>query len=215
MCAENSLLFSGYACDMWAAGICLYIFATGKLPIYSEIPLVLFDMIADADIDFDNMKLSKDLVNILKQILTKDPAVRAGIGDCINHPFCSNARAERTQQLGSEVEEHEEAIVQNQHIEQAVSLTKKVSLRRRFLKTVSSIMTADESQGTTELSRTIEATDTGKKQDSKKLAHRGSSALSFLRSKKELQANADEDGKPRRSRLCLPIIRRNQKSNNK
>ena len=60
MCAENSLVFSAYACDIWAgasffvhisywlhnihnknnclfylAGICLHIFATGKIPFFS------------------------------------------------------------------------------------------------------------------------------------------------------------------------------------
>ncbi|EEC44381.1 predicted protein, partial [Phaeodactylum tricornutum CCAP 1055/1] len=37
--------FSGYAADIWAAGVCLYIFVTGKLPFFSNVPLDLFDMI--------------------------------------------------------------------------------------------------------------------------------------------------------------------------
>ena len=84
MCAEDSLVFSGYSCDMWAAGICLHIFATGVLPFYSEIPLALFDMIAEANIKLDGLKLSGDLIDLLKRVLAKDPKERAGVGDCLS-----------------------------------------------------------------------------------------------------------------------------------
>lgn len=91
MCAEDSLVFSGYACDMWAAGICLHIFATGILPFYSEIPLALFDMIAEANIKLDCLKLSENLIDLLKRVLAKDPKERAGVGDCLSKhiPFFS------------------------------------------------------------------------------------------------------------------------------
>jgi len=123
MCAENSLIFSGYACDIWAAGICLYIFATGKLPFYTEIPLALFDMIADAKIEFDGLNLSNDIVDIMKKILTKDPCERAGVGDCLKHPFCNGARGQRIKELGEEVEHHEEVVVQHEDMQQAFSAT--------------------------------------------------------------------------------------------
>ena len=95
MCAENSLIFSGYACDLWAAGICLYIFATGKIPFFSEIPLKLFDMIADAKLNLKGLGLSDTLVDLLQKVLEKDPNKRAGLGDCLKHPFCINAREQR------------------------------------------------------------------------------------------------------------------------
>jgi len=129
MCAENSLIFSGYACDIWAAGICLYIFATGKLPFYTEIPLALFDMIADAKIEVDGLNLSDDIVDMLKKVLTKDPTARAGVGECLKHPFCQVARELRIKELGEGVERHEEIIVPRMDMQHAFSSLKRNSIR--------------------------------------------------------------------------------------
>lgn len=102
MCKEEGGAFSTFAADLWAAGICLHIFATGKLPFYSEIPTTLFDMIEEAKIDFNGLGLSKDLVNLLTKILEKDPEKRYGVGDCLRHPFLSKARDQRIRELGGE-----------------------------------------------------------------------------------------------------------------
>eukprot|EP01082_Thalassiosira_pseudonana_P004445 g4328.t1 g4328 contig15:802058-804002(-) len=130
MCAENSLIFSGYACDLWAAGICLYIFATGKIPFFSEIPLKLFDMIADAKLNLKGLGLSDTLVDLLQKVLEKDPNKRAGLGDCLKHPFCINAREQRIRELGDEVEKDDTEIVPQHHdLRQALSVTKRPSAR--------------------------------------------------------------------------------------
>ena len=129
MCAENSLVFSGYACDIWAAGVCLYIFSTGKLPFYSDIPLVLFDMIAEGDAKYDNVKISDGLKDMLKTVMAKNPSLRAGIGDCLKHPSCKLARNQRIKELGEEVEKNNEVSVQHEDLRQAFSETKQKSFR--------------------------------------------------------------------------------------
>jgi serine/threonine protein kinase len=103
MC-EGSQSFSGYAADMWAAGVCLFIFVTGKLPFYSEIPQELFDTIADSDISYEGLGLSTSLLDLLKRCLEKDPNQRAGVGDCLKHPFLQGARQKRIKQLSEEFE---------------------------------------------------------------------------------------------------------------
>jgi [calcium/calmodulin-dependent protein kinase] kinase len=103
MC-EGSQAFSGYAADMWAAGVCLYIFVTGILPFYSEIPTDLFEMISSAEINYNGLGLSHTLVDLLKGCLEKDPDKRAGVGDCLQHPFLQVARAQRIKQLSTEFE---------------------------------------------------------------------------------------------------------------
>jgi [calcium/calmodulin-dependent protein kinase] kinase len=103
MC-EGSQAFSGYAADMWAAGVCLYIFVTGRLPWYSEIPTDLFEMIGDAKIDYSGLGLSNSLIDLLKRCLEKCPGKRAGVGDCLKHPFLQVARAKRIKRLSTEFE---------------------------------------------------------------------------------------------------------------
>jgi [calcium/calmodulin-dependent protein kinase] kinase len=96
--------FSGYAADMWAAGVCLYIFVTGKLPFYSEIPTDLFEIISEAKIDYEGLNLSSEIIDLLKRCLEKDPDKRAGVGDCLKHPFLQLAREQRISQLSTELE---------------------------------------------------------------------------------------------------------------
>jgi len=103
MC-EGSQVFSGYAADMWAAGVCLYIFVTGKLPFYSEVPQELFDMIANSEVPYSGLGLSNSLIDLLKRCLEKDPNKRAGVGDCLQHPFLQLAREKRIRQLSEEFE---------------------------------------------------------------------------------------------------------------
>ena len=101
MC-EGGKAFSGYAADIWAAGACLYIFATGRLPFYSEVPLDLMDSIKEAKVPYDGLGLSDALMALLQKTLQKDPSERAGVGDCLKHPLLAEARARRIEQLSNE-----------------------------------------------------------------------------------------------------------------
>lgn len=97
MCTGET--FSGFAADMWAAGICLYIFVSGQLPFYSEVPTDLFKSIIEDDVPLEGMGFSSSLVDLLKVTLNKNPDERAGVGDCLRHPFLSGAREKRVKQL--------------------------------------------------------------------------------------------------------------------
>jgi serine/threonine protein kinase len=99
----GSEAFSGYAADIWAAGVCLYIFVTGKLPFFTDIPMDLFDMIKEAKVPSEGLDLSDSLWELLHMTLEKDPGQRAGVGDCLKHPFLLLARAQRIQQLSVEL----------------------------------------------------------------------------------------------------------------
>lgn len=102
MC-QGGRAFSGYAADLWAAGVCLYIFVTGRLPFYSESPAELMDVIKDGIVPYDE-NMSDNLADLLRMVLIKDPEKRAGVGDCLKHPFLLLARAQRIKQLNVEFE---------------------------------------------------------------------------------------------------------------
>lgn len=111
MCAVDGGKFSGYAADLWSAGVCLYVFTTGRLPFFSLIPSELFELIAKADIDYDKLHLSDELKDLLQMMLKKDPASRAGVGDALQHEFCSKARIQRVKQLGREFQQSDHNII--------------------------------------------------------------------------------------------------------
>ena len=104
MCAEEGGAFSGYAADLWAAGVCLYIFVTGHLPFFSDAPIELFNMIAGENVSYEGFNLSKNLVDLLKRLLEKDANKRAGVGDSLKHPFLQRAREQRIVDLDDEFE---------------------------------------------------------------------------------------------------------------
>ncbi len=108
--SSRRMSFSGYAADVWAAGICLFIFVTGKLPFFSEDPSELFQQIRQLSTtsllehaDVCELSMSSHLISILHMLLEKDPDLRAGIGDCLTHPFCHEARLERIQKYSYDV----------------------------------------------------------------------------------------------------------------
>lgn len=101
MC-EGQRAFSGYAADIWAAGVCLYIFVSGGLPFFSEMPLELMESIAGGDVPFGDLEVSDSLLSLLKITLAKDPEQRAGVGDCLQHPFLQAARQKRIAHLSDE-----------------------------------------------------------------------------------------------------------------
>ncbi|KAL7540038.1 hypothetical protein ACHAXR_009816 [Thalassiosira sp. AJA248-18] len=206
MCAENSLVFSGYACDIWAAGICLYIFATGSLPFYTEIPLALFDKIAEANVKFDDAKMSDDLIGLLKEVLAKDPAARAGVGDCLKHQFCKGARQQRTKELGEEVEMHEEVIVQKNDLRQAFSVNKESSVQnlakgmsKRFTTFKNRLSGSPPSQRSMSIGGESMSIDGGGSDNlgrERRYSRRLSESFAFWRSQKTM--SMDEEGTPRK-----------------
>lgn len=124
MCSVESKAFSGYAADLWAAGVCLHIFTTGKLPFFALNPSHLFDMIANNDVQYDSLDLTDDLKGLLRKLLTKDPTLRAGVGDCLKHKFCEDARAQRTRALGKEFQQSAgEIVLTEKEIDLALSVT--------------------------------------------------------------------------------------------
>ena len=125
MCSASPDGFSGYSADLWAAGVCLYIFTTGTLPFFSMDPSDLFDMISKAEVPYAGLGLSDDLKNLLGKLLEKDPSTRAGVGDCLKHEFSARARTERIEELGYKFKRSEQQIILSKNdVDMALSITR-------------------------------------------------------------------------------------------
>lgn len=101
MC-QGKKAFSGYAADIWAAGVCLYIFVSGRLPFFSNAPMELMNTIAEQEVPFGDLDVSESMLDLLKIALERDPDHRAGVGDCMQHPCLAEARSRRIFQLSDE-----------------------------------------------------------------------------------------------------------------
>ena len=123
MCtAESNGGFSGYTADLWAAGVCLYIFTTGTLPFFSLQPGELFDLIESAKVKYEGLGLSNKLIDLLGKLLDNDPKNRAGVGDCLKHQFCAEAREERLSALGNLMSD-QHIILSKNDVDTALSVT--------------------------------------------------------------------------------------------
>lgn len=72
--------FNAYACDMWAAGVCFYIFLTGELPFYDEAVTVLFEKIRAAAPNFPET-VSDDAKRVIHGLLDTDVKKRLTVQD--------------------------------------------------------------------------------------------------------------------------------------
>mmetsp|Transcript_8245 Transcript_8245/g.10751 ORF Transcript_8245/g.10751 Transcript_8245/m.10751 type:complete len:162 (+) Transcript_8245:3-488(+) len=88
-------------------------------------------MIAEANVNFDHEQLSDTIVDMLKKVLEKDPSARAGVGDCLRHAFCKDARNQRIKELGEEVEKNEEIVLATRDLQKAIFKSNKRSLLKQ------------------------------------------------------------------------------------
>ena len=60
------------------------------------------ETIAEGEVPFAELNVSDSLLSLLKMTLEKDPEQRAGVGDCLQHPFLQGARKTRIAHLSEE-----------------------------------------------------------------------------------------------------------------
>lgn len=103
---QNSDPFDGYAVDMWAAGVILFLMLTGFPPWERACPTderfhymtagYLVQMLTEWEIG-----LSSDSLDLLQRMLFLDPKDRLSLDQVRAHPWMSNGRRARPEELGS------------------------------------------------------------------------------------------------------------------
>jgi serine/threonine protein kinase len=74
--------------DIWSCGIVLFALVTGELPFYDQDSYTILQKICSDAIYFPAF-LSPQLIDLLRQILCKDPARRITLDGICNHPWFS------------------------------------------------------------------------------------------------------------------------------
>uniref|UniRef100_A0A7S0MSI2 non-specific serine/threonine protein kinase n=1 Tax=Cryptomonas curvata TaxID=233186 RepID=A0A7S0MSI2_9CRYP len=99
--------FRGKLADVWAAGVSLYFFVHGRCPFVSDNVMELYAMIRERPIEYDP-GLPGDLVDLLRQLLDKNPDTRINVAGIKEHPyFLAVARPQEELRVPIEVSEQE------------------------------------------------------------------------------------------------------------
>ncbi|CAL8468719.1 g8259 [Coccomyxa elongata] len=86
--------FSARAADLWALGVCLYIFVFGVLPFRAEAIMRLYDEIREAPLRMPRgAAVSPALAQLLFAMLAKDPVQRPSMAQIMAHPWVTHSGA--------------------------------------------------------------------------------------------------------------------------
>ena len=78
--------YNGFFIDVWSTGIILYAMIYGYLPFEDSDNDILFEKIANCDIEYPGL-ISNNAKNLMERIIVNDPDKRIKIQDIKRHPF--------------------------------------------------------------------------------------------------------------------------------
>ncbi|OQR87508.1 ser/thr kinase [Achlya hypogyna] len=82
----TGVAFDPFKADIWAIGVTLYVFVTGRLPFQAETTKELFEVIVAQPIELP-VTVSADAADLLLCLLEKDPSQRATLETLEYHPW--------------------------------------------------------------------------------------------------------------------------------
>lgn len=80
----------GHECDVWSAGVMLYILLSGVPPFWGENEQGIFDAVLRGHLDFSSEpwpSISTSAKDLIKKMLQSDPKERISAIDVLNHPW--------------------------------------------------------------------------------------------------------------------------------
>mmetsp|Transcript_21515 Transcript_21515/g.46285 ORF Transcript_21515/g.46285 Transcript_21515/m.46285 type:complete len:346 (-) Transcript_21515:272-1309(-) len=106
----------GIAADAWALGVCLHVMLCGSFPFgaSTDEEQMLRDINA-ADFKFEGVRyarLSASALDLMRQLLVRDPADRPCMEEVLQHAFCSGAVAEavRLRAASLRIDDYDQAL---------------------------------------------------------------------------------------------------------
>lgn len=131
------------AIDVWALGVTLYCFLFGRVPFDSASEYALFNIIPREDYEVPetmgaDRTRDEDALDLLRQLLTKDPLKRISLDEVKRHPFVLRGIADKNAWL-ARTDPAVGTFVTVSNDEVAAAVTNSGSFRDRVRKTMASI----------------------------------------------------------------------------
>ncbi|KAK1384686.1 Calcium-dependent protein kinase 20 [Heracleum sosnowskyi] len=82
--------FYGQECDVWSAGIIIYILLSGVPPFWDENEHGIFEQVLRGELDFESEpwpSISEDAKDLVKRMLVRDPKKRLTAHEVLRHPW--------------------------------------------------------------------------------------------------------------------------------
>ena len=93
--AAGHTSFSGFKVDVWAAGVTVFLLASGSVPFSGSSLMHLFENIAKGEFDIPpRIEPDRELVALLTQLLVVDETARPTVKDALAHPWLSESHAD-------------------------------------------------------------------------------------------------------------------------
>jgi len=93
LCATATSFINGPPIDIWSLGVTLFFFTFGKYPFVADTEMQLYENIRTKKLIFPH-RVDRDLQDLLKKLLTKDPNFRIVIKEIKKHPWTKFERYE-------------------------------------------------------------------------------------------------------------------------
>lgn len=79
-------------CDIWSTGVILYVLLTARFPFFGKNEKELQNMICKHELRFEEFRISKEAVDLIKRMLDKNPAIRITATEIMGHPWLKGTR---------------------------------------------------------------------------------------------------------------------------
>ncbi|EFN53546.1 hypothetical protein CHLNCDRAFT_136678 [Chlorella variabilis] len=100
--APHAVSLYGPECDLWSAGVILFILLGGYPPFYDESEPKLFEKIRKGRFDFNDDvwgAVSGEAKDMIRQLLLVDPAQRLTLDGVLAHPWCKSKESGKQELL--------------------------------------------------------------------------------------------------------------------